>query len=259
MQPGFFPLYRPSLKERDKRVRLASEYPPSLKLQGEHDHPGAQAVDNIGVPERWILCVHIVQPLADLDLGRYDHIFAEELEPDACFHAKIGFVHFQKVFRIGGTGFGCQVVIKFYARQCIYPEIVDPVAFESHLQRKAHDDGFHVLRFDQGGLSRFRVFEVVPELFFAEDQVQRVKPDVPAMIELQVGQNTEMDPSAVESVHRLDGVLHQEARRMRNPVVRGIIPQDDAEIVQLIIMIGKVIGFPQLRKRGFCTKNHYDQ
>ena len=86
-------------------------------------------------------------------------------------------------------------------------EIADAVALKPHLQRPAHHDGFYFLGFGEGGFSRIRVFQVVLKFLFAEYEVERVKAEIPARGELQVGHYAQVDTPAVQTVDSLDAVL----------------------------------------------------
>jgi hypothetical protein len=76
--------------------------------------------------------------------------------------------------------------------------------------------------------------------------VEGISADIYSVVYLPVGEDAQVHTSAIEGLDGPDGVSQQEGWVMGDVIMGGVIPENDAEIIWLLIMVGHV-EFP-LRK-----------
>jgi len=210
-----------------------------------HDHPGAEAVYGVGEGDAGIAEELVAEALAYLDLGGEDKVGVEELEAQAKLGAEVERGDFDELVRALGAGVGGQVIVKLATYKGIKPEVFDAVALKFELEGQVHVYALYAA--GRGAVGGYAILE--GELLVAEGEAG-YEAEVYKAAQLEVAHNAQVKARLPQGLHTLKGVCLGKRLAIVDLVYRKVEPEGDAEVVELVIMVGHIEQGP-LRE---CTR-----
>jgi len=200
-----------------------------------HDHPGAEAIYGVGEGDAGIAEELVAEALAYLDLGREDEVGVEELEAEAKLGSEVERGDLDELVGALGAGVGCQVIVKLATDEGVEAEVFDAVALKLELEGQVHV--YALYGAGRGAVGGYAILK--HQLFFAEGEAGH-KAEVYKAAQLKVAHNAQVKAGLPQGLYALKGIGLGKRLAIVDLVHGKVEPEGDAEVVELVIMIGHI-------------------
>lgn len=206
-----------------------------FQVNRNNDHPCAEAVYGVSKGDAGVAEELVAQALAYFNLRGEDKVWVEKLEAQAKLGSEVDGGYFNEFVGALGAGISGQVIVELATDKGVKAEVFNAVALKLELEGQVHVYALN----GAGGYAVRRYTILKGEFLFAEGE-RRHKAEVDKAAQFKVSHEPYVKARLPEGLDALKSIGIGKRLAVVDFVHRKVEPECDAEVVELVIVVGHI-------------------